>query len=264
MQRILETDSIATVGRLVMHYKECLSEEPKSRQEIGLAVLLHTSVRALSVQSVLRCGTKNAQSAAAAREYFEKRYPSSSPREVAEGILKVISVCTGCAAAPQWPVDLSPPSEGIGLAKLKMEGLRGGHGGGGADQVSAIGIEDIVDMETDVLQVLRASSVVFLHCRAARHARSERSARLLLAYLWRNIPVFRVLQEKFVRFVRMAGKMAYELEEERNLELPASRAWLLLRTRELAAKKPRVFVCFVVSVVCVLLPPPRLWRPMVA
>ena len=55
MQRILETDFNATVGRVVMHYKECLSEEPKSKQELGLALLLHTSVRALSVQSVLRC-----------------------------------------------------------------------------------------------------------------------------------------------------------------------------------------------------------------
>ena len=88
MQRILETDFNATVGHLVMHYKECLSEEPKSKQELGLALLLHTSVRALSVQSVLRCGTKNGQSAAAAREHFEKRLPSSSPRQVAEGILK--------------------------------------------------------------------------------------------------------------------------------------------------------------------------------
>ena len=260
MQRILETEVNATVGRLVMHYKDCLSEEPKSTQEIGLAVLLHTSVQALSVQSVLRCGTKNAKSAAA-REYFEKRYPSSSRRQVEEGNLKGLSVCTGCAAAPQWPVDLSPPSEGISLAKLKMEGLRGGHGGGVADRVSAIGIKDIVDMETDVLQVLRTASVVFLHSRAARHARS---APLLLACLWEKIPVFRVLQEKFVRFVRMAGMMAYKLEEERNLELPASGAWSLVRTRELAAKKPRVFVCFVVSVVCVLLPPPRLWRSMVA
>ena len=58
--------------------------------------------------------------------------------------------------------------------------------------------------------------------------------------------------------------MAYELEEERNLELPASGALSLVGTRELAAKKPRVFVCCVVSVVCVLLPTPRLWRPMVA
>ena len=156
MQRILETDVNATVGGLVMHYKECFSEEPKSRQEMGWAVPLHTSVRALGVQTVLRCGTKNAQSAAAAGEYFEKRYPSSIPRQLAEGILKGLSVCTGWAAAPQWPVDLSPPSEGISLGKLKIEGLRGGRGGGAADRVRTIGIEDIVGMETDVLQVLRA------------------------------------------------------------------------------------------------------------
>ena len=247
--RILETDFNATMGQLVMHYKDYLSEEPKSGQEIGLAVLLHTSVRALSVQSVLRCGTKNAQSAATTHEPVEKRYPSSSPRQVAEGILKGLSVCTGCAAAPQWPVDLSPPSEGISLPKLKMEGLRGGHGGGVSDRVSAMGIEDIVDMETDVLQVLQASSVVFLHSRAARHARSARSARMLL-------PVEE--HSRFPRFagearpvLRMAGLMAYQLEEERNLDLPACRAWSLVRTRELAAKK------LVVSVVCVLLPPPR-------
>ena len=75
--------------------------------------------------------------------------------------------------------------------------------------------------------------------------------------------MFRVLHEKFVRFVRMAGLMAYKLEEERNLELPASGAWSLVRTRELAAKKPRVLVCFVVLVVCVTLSPPLLWRSMV-
>ena len=180
---------------------------------------------------------------------------------MAEGILKGLSVCTGCAAAPQWPVDLSPPSEGIGLAKRKMESLRGGRGGGVSDRVREMGIEHVVDMETDVLQVLRAYSAVFLLGRAARHARSAGS---LLPCPWRNIPVFRVLQEKFVRFVRMAGLMAYELEEERNLEFPASGAWSLVHTRELAAKKPRVFVCCVVPVVCVLLPPSRLWRPMVA
>ena len=149
---------------------------------------------------------------------------------MAEGVLKGLSVCTGCAAAPQWPVDLSPPSEGISVAKLKMEGLQGGRAGGGANRVIAIGIEDIVDMETEVLQVLRTASVVFLHSRAARHARSARFACLLLACLWRKIPFFCVLQEKFVRFVWMAGLMAYELEEERNLELPASGAWSLVRT----------------------------------
>ena len=161
-------------------------------------------------------------------------------------------------------MDLSPPAEGISLAKMKREGVRSGPGGGGADRVSAIGIKDIVDMETDVLQVLRMAFVVFLHSRAARHARFARSARLLLACLWRKIPVCRFLLEKFVRFVRTAGLMAYEFEQERNLELAASGAWMLVRTRELAAKKPRVFVCFVVSVVCVLLPPPGLWRPMAA
>ena len=264
MQRILETHFNASLGKLVMHYKDCLSEEPKCRQEIGLAVVLHTSVRALSVQSVPRCGTKNTQSAATARGYVEKRYPWSSPRQVAEGIFKGLSVCTGCAAAPQWPVDLNAPSEGISLAKLKMEGLGSGNGGGRADRVSPMRIEDVVDMETDVLQVLRTASVVVLQRRAARHARSARSARLLLAWLWRTIPVFRVLQEKFVRLVRMAGLMAYELEEERKLELPASGPWSLVRTRELAAKKSRVFVCFVVSVVCLMLPPPRLWRSIVA
>ena len=186
MQRILETDFNASLGRLVMHYKACLSEEPKSRQAIGLAVLLHTGVRALSVQSVLRCGTKNARSAAAAREYFEKRYPSSSPsspRQVVEGLLKGLSVCTGSAAAPQWPLDLRPPSEGINLAKLKMEGRRSGRGGGGADRVSAIGTKDIVDMETDVLQILRTASVVLPQRCAARHARSARSTALLLVCL---------------------------------------------------------------------------------
>ena len=143
----------------------------------------------------------------------------------------------------------------MSLAKLKMEGLRSGRGGGGADRVSALGIEDIVHMETDVLQVLRTACVVLLQ---------RRSARLLLPCLWRKLTVFRVLQEKFVRFVRMAGLMAYGLEEERNLELPASGAWSLVRNRELAAKKPRVFVCFVVSVVCVTLPSLRLWRFIVA
>ena len=69
------------------------------------------------------------------------------------------------------------------MAKLKMEGLRGGHGGGGAARVSAMGIEDIVDMGADVLQLLRASSVVFLNNLAARHARSARSARLVLPSL---------------------------------------------------------------------------------
>ena len=57
-----------------------------------------------------------------------------------------------------------------------------------------------------------------------------------------TIPVFRVQQERVVRFIRMAGLMAYELEEERNLELPASGAWSLVRTRELTGKKIRGYL----------------------
>ena len=87
----------------------------------------------------------------------------------------------GHLGLPQWPVNLSPPSEGIGLAKLKMEGLRSGRGGGGAYRVSAIGIQGIIDVETDVLQVLRIGYVVLLCGRAARHARSARSTCALLA-----------------------------------------------------------------------------------
>ena len=150
------------------------------------------------------------------------------------------------------------------MAKLKMEGARSGRGGGGINRVSAVGIEYIVDMVTDVLQVLRTAFVVLMQRRAARHARFAPCTRVSLAFPWGTIRVFRVLQEKIVRFVRMAGLMAYDLEEEHNLELPVFGAWSLVRTRELTAKNPRVFACFVVSMVCVMLPPLRLWRSVVA
>ena len=118
------------------------------------------------------------------------------------------------------------------MAKLKMEGLRSARGGDKANRFSAMGIEDIVDMETVVLQVLRTACAVLLCGRAAHHARSAHSMRALLdlARLWRTNHVLRVLQDKFVPYVRMAGRKAYELEEERNLELPASGAWSLVRT----------------------------------
>ena len=92
-----------------------------------------------------------AESAAAARECFKKRSPSSSPRQVAEGLLKGVSVCKGCAAAPKWPLDLSPPSKGISLAKAIMECLRSARGVGGANGVITMGSTDILDIETDIL-----------------------------------------------------------------------------------------------------------------
>ena len=81
----------------------CLAEETQARREFGLALLLVTDVRAYSVQMGLRCATISAQSTAAARELFEERYPSSSIRQVATGLIKGVSVCTNCVGAPDWP-----------------------------------------------------------------------------------------------------------------------------------------------------------------
>ena len=85
MQRTLESDYEVSLGRVCQHYKVCLAEETQARRELGLALLLVTDVRAYNVQMVLRCGTKNAQSTAAARELFEERYRSSSPRKSQSG-----------------------------------------------------------------------------------------------------------------------------------------------------------------------------------
>ena len=71
MQRTLESEYEVSLGGVCQHYKVCLAEETQARRELGLALLLVTDVRAYSVQMVLRCGTKNAQSTAAA-EVCEK------------------------------------------------------------------------------------------------------------------------------------------------------------------------------------------------
>ena len=64
MQRTLESEYEVSLGRVCQHYKVCLADETQARRESGLALLLVTDVRAYSVQMVLRCGTKNAQSTA--------------------------------------------------------------------------------------------------------------------------------------------------------------------------------------------------------
>ena len=99
MQRTLESEYEVSLGRVCQHYKVCLAEETQARREFGLALLLVTDVRAYSVQMVLRCGKNHAQSKAAARELFEKRYRSSSPRQVAIGLIKGVWVCTNCVGA---------------------------------------------------------------------------------------------------------------------------------------------------------------------
>ena len=131
MQRTLESEYEVSLGRVCQHYKVCLAGETQARRELGLALLLVTDVRAYSVQMVLRCGTKNAQSTAAARELFEERYPSSSPRQVATWLIKGVSVCTNCVGAPDWPTEFGDPAAaGLPLAKLKGSpcGLDTDHG----------------------------------------------------------------------------------------------------------------------------------------
>ena len=103
----------------------------------------------------LRCGTKNAQSTVAARALFQERYRSSSPRQVAIGLIKGVSVCTNCVAASDWPTDFGDPAAaGLPLAKLKGEPLSSGYQPRRSmDQLSAFGAENIVDMPTGALQV---------------------------------------------------------------------------------------------------------------
>ena len=134
---------------------KCVWPRKHKRRELGLALLLVTDVRAYSVQMVLRCGSKNAQSTAAARELFEERYPSSSPRQVATGLIKGVSVCTNCVGAPDWPTEFGDPAAaGLPLAKLKGEPLSCEYPPRRSmDQLSAFGAEDIVHMPTDTLQV---------------------------------------------------------------------------------------------------------------
>ena len=155
MQRTLESEYEVSLRRVCQHYKVCLAEETQARREWGLALLLVTDVRAYSVQMFLRRGTKIAQSTAAARELFEERYPSSSPRQVATGLIKVVSVCTNCVGAPDWPTEFGDPTAtGLLLAKLKGEPLSSGYRPRRTmDQLSAFGAEDSVDMPTDILQV---------------------------------------------------------------------------------------------------------------
>ena len=155
MQRTLEVDYEVSLGRVCQHYKVCLAEETQARRELGLALLPVTDVRACSVQMVLRCGTKNAQSMAAARELFEERYRSSSPHQVLIGLIKGVSVCTNCVGAPDLPTDFGDPAAaGLPVAKLKAEPLSSGYRPRrNMDQLSAFGAEDIVNMPTNALQV---------------------------------------------------------------------------------------------------------------
>ena len=155
MRRTLEAEYDVSLGRVCQHYKVCLAEDAQARCEFGLALLPVTDVRAYGVQMVLRCGTKNAQSSVAAKELFEERYCRSTPRQVATGLIKGVSVCTNCVGAPDWPTDFGDPLDGgPPLVKLKGEQTAAGYRARRSmDQSSGFGAEDIVNMSTDASQV---------------------------------------------------------------------------------------------------------------
>ena len=151
MQRTLQSEYDVSLGRVCQHYNVCLAEEAQARRELGLALLLVTDMRAYSVQMVLRCGTKNAQGTAAATELFEERYRSNTPRQVATGLIKGVSVCTNCVGALDWPMDFGDSAvASLPLAKLKgVPPSAGYRARRSMDQLSAFGAEDIADMPTD-------------------------------------------------------------------------------------------------------------------
>ena len=155
MERTLELEHDVSLGRVCQHHKVCLAEETQACRELGPALLVVTDVRAYSVQMVVQCGTKNAQSTAAATELFEERYRSSTPHQVATRLIKWVSVCTNCVGAPDWPTDFGDPAAAcLPLAKLKGEPPSAGYQARRSmDQSTAFGAEDVVDMPTDALQV---------------------------------------------------------------------------------------------------------------
>ena len=81
-----------TLGRLEEHYRVCLSADASGRKDAAAATLLHSQVRPTAVQGLLACGVKNS----AAREHLDRVYRTSGHRQATDGILKGISVCTGC------------------------------------------------------------------------------------------------------------------------------------------------------------------------
>ena len=115
-----------TLGRLEKHYRVCLSSDASGRKDAAAATLLHSQVRPTTVQGLLACGVKNAQSASAAREHLGRVYRTSGHRAATDGILKGIYVCTGCVKAPKRPLSAlagtrpgGPEMHGVPLAAIK-------------------------------------------------------------------------------------------------------------------------------------------------
>ena len=189
-----------TLGRLETHYRVCLSADASGRKDAAAATPLHNQVRPTAVQGLPASGVKNAQSASAAREHLDRVYRTSGHQQATDGILKGISVCTGCVEAPERPPSAlvgteapGPELHGVPLAALKGQHPLGERGRP-PPSLGSLAAEDLVDMSTDNLK------------------------------------------ERCKRTVTMAGMMAYiTLTEDREEELPVTGAWTMIKKRELAS-----------------------------
>ena len=234
-----------SLGRVCQHYKVCLAEETQARRELGLALLLVTDLRAYSVQMALRCGTKNAQSTAAARELFEERYGSSSPRQVAFSLIKGVSVCTNCVGAPDWLTDLGDPAAArLPLAKLKGSPCRPdtNHGAAWTNAVRLVR----TTLSTCPLTPCRCTACVACSLSNASGPACSAFSAFCACYVFPMLRLFVasrgafrcctrfvwLVQEKLSRTVRMAGLIAYTLTEDRGVDLPDTGAWTLVRTKD--------------------------------
>ena len=147
-----------TLGRLEKHYRVCLSADASGRKDAAAATLLHSQVRPTAVQGLLACGVKNAQSASAAREHLDRVYRTSGHRQATDGILKGISVCTGCVEAPERPPSALVGTEAPGpeLHGVPLAALKGQHPLGERRRpppsLASLAAEDLVDMSTDDLK----------------------------------------------------------------------------------------------------------------
>ena len=177
-----------TLGRMEKHYRVCLSADASGRKDAAAATLLRSQVRPTPVQGLLACGVKNAQSASAAREHLDRFYRTSGHRQATDGILKGISVGTGCVEAPERPPTALVGTEAPGpeLHGVPLAALNGQHPRGERRRpppsLASLAAEDLVDVSADDLK------------------------------------------ERYKRTVTMAGIMAYTLTEVREEELQVTSA----------------------------------------
>ena len=198
----------------------CLSADASGRKDAAAATLLRIQVRPTAVQGVLAYGVKNAQSASAAREHLDRVYRTWGHRQATNGILKGISVCTGCVEAPDRPPTALVGTEASGreLHGVPLAALKGQHPLGEQRRpppsLASLAAEDLVDMSPGDLK------------------------------------------ERYKRTVTMAGMMAYTLTEDHEEE-PVTGAWTMIKNRELASL--RVCCVMYVMYVPVFCLPTRLW-----